>query len=400
MQTLYTYFFHNTSKIKKDGTAPVVVRVTIDSQRIQLSTGASISPDKWDADKQVAKGRSDEAIRVNLIIRSLEARITQVYNSLAMEGPVNLDRLKALVNGSSQKKLGLLEVFEAHNKQFEEKVTAGQRSDSTLQKYKTIKSHIHQYINGKHVEVDNLDHVFVEDFHHFLTTEQGIKNNTTVRYIRLFGVVMRWAKKRGHLAIDVVEHYEGKREKSPPINLSEEELQALIDLPLQDEGAIKVRDIFVFSCFTSLAWIDIKNLTNENILEENGKLWIVTKRQKTKVTSQTPMLPQARAIYDKYEEYREITDDGRVLNVPSNQQCNRMLKGLMAGAGVTKNITFHKGRHTFGRLMAKKGVPIAQTAKMMGHTDLRMTQLYYDITPDTLLDEMDRVAELLLKPKT
>lgn len=400
MQALHIYFYQKNFRLKKDGTAPIVVRVTIDGSRVEIPTGAAIAPDKWDKDKQSAVGRGGESIRVNSIIKSLESRITQVYNSLAIDGRVDPERLKGHVNGENKKRRGLLDVFEMHNKQFEEKVVAGHRSDSTLQKYKTIKGHVSEFINGKYVEVRSIDHVFVEDLHHYLTSRKGIKNNTTVRYIRLFGVVMRWARKRGHLDIDVVEYYEGKRQSSDPINLSEEELQAVIDLPLADEGAQKVRDIFIFSCLTSLAYADVKNLTTENIVKSNGKLWIVTKRQKTKVTSQTPMLPQVVDIYNKYEEYREIVNDGSVLPVPSNQQCNRMLKGIIAGAGISKKITFHKGRHTFGRLMAKKNVPIAKTAEMMGHTDLRMTQLYYDITPDSLADEMDRVFETLFRPKS
>jgi len=399
MQALYVYFYQQTSRLKKDGTGTIIARITVDADRAEMGTGVSIAPEKWDKEKQIAKGRGLETIRVNSVLSSLKAKITQAYNSLAMEGTVDPDRLKAIVKGEGRKKSGLLDVFEAHNQQFEEKVKAGQRSNSTLKKYKTIKSHVSEFVNGKFVDLSKLDHVFVEDLHHFLTSTKGIKNNTTVRYIRLFGVAMRWAKKRGHLDIDVVEYYEGKRESSDPINLSEEELQAVIDLPLTDEGAIRVRDIFVFSCLTSLAYVDIKNLTADNIVKSGDKLWIVTKRQKTKVTSQTPMLPQVIDLYNKYEEHREVTDDGSILPVPTNQQCNRMLKAIMAGAGITKKITFHKGRHTFGRLMAKKNVPIAKTAKMMGHTDLRMTQLYYDITPDSITDEMDRIADDLLRSK-
>lgn len=392
MQSLHIISFIRASRIRKDGKTPIFMRVTVDGKRVEFTTGAAIEPDKWDAEKQEAKGRGVDAQRINSTINSIESKVTQIYNSLAIKGKVDPERLKSLLHGEEDKtEVPLLDMYEQHNQEFEEKVKAGRRSDSTLKKYKTIKSHVTDFIAGKNVKASDVDPVFVDDLHHYLSTKKGINNDTTVRYIRLFGVVMRWGKKRGYTNIDVVEDYEGKKEKKPPVNLSTEELKAIMNLDITDDGMNRVRDIFVFSCLTSLAYADIKKLTTDEIVEHKGRKWIVTRRQKTKEMSQLPMLPEAVKIYEKYADYREITDDNTVLPVPSNQQCNRLLKGIIVAAGIKKNITFHKGRHTFGRLMAKKNVPIAKTATMMGHTNLRMTQLYYDVTPDSLADEMDRL---------
>ncbi len=174
--------------------------------------------------------------------------------------------------------------------------------------------------------------------------------------------------------------------------LLEDELKKLIDKKIDIPRLERVRDIFLFSCFTGLAYIDVANLTKDNLLEKEGHYWIMTRRQKTKVASNVLLLDIPLQIIKKYKG----TSKERLLPVLSNQKMNSCLKEISDLCGIKKNLTFHLARHAFATTVTlEKGVPIKTVSKMLGHTNIKTTQIYARITKDKIEKEMLELSNKL-----
>ena len=199
------------------------------------------------------------------------------------------------------------------------------------------------------------------------------------------------AKNNGWIFHDPFTNYRIRLKKVDRGYLTEEELQRILQKKMQCGRLEQVRDIFIFSCFTGLAYIDVQNLTKENIRTSfDGKLWIMTHRHKTQTPVNVPLLKVPQMLLKKYEG---TLPDGRLLPVLSNQKLNSYLKEIADLCGIEKNITFHLARHTFATTMTlAKGVPIETVSKMLGHTNIVTTQIYARITNDKIGRDMQLLA--------
>lgn len=180
--------------------------------------------------------------------------------------------------------------------------------------------------------------------------------------------------------------------------LTDEEVLQIVNKELNIPRLELVRDIFIFSCFTGLAYIDVANLTPDNIVMLGGKEWIMTKRQKTSVETNVLLLDIPKRIISKYshQTYR----DGKLFPILSNQKTNSYLKEIADICGIRKNLTFHLARHTFATMSLSKGVPIESVSKMLGHTNIRTTQIYARITNKKIEHDMEQFADKLGKFNT
>ena len=180
--------------------------------------------------------------------------------------------------------------------------------------------------------------------------------------------------------------------------LTDEEVLQIVNKELNVSRLELVRDVFIFSCFTGLAYIDVANLTPENIVMLGGKEWIMTKRQKTSVETNVLLLDIPKRIVSKYshQTYR----DGKLFPILSNQKMNSYLKEIADICGIKKNLTFHLARHTFATLCLSKGVPMESVSKMLGHTNIRTTQIYARITNKKIEHDMEQFADKLGKFNT
>ena len=180
--------------------------------------------------------------------------------------------------------------------------------------------------------------------------------------------------------------------------LTDEEVLQIVNKELNVPRLELVRDIFIFSCFTGLAYIDVANLTPDNIVMLGGKEWIMTKRQKTSVETNVLLLDIPKRIISKYshQTYR----DGKLFPILSNQKTNSYLKEIADICGIKKNLTFHLARHTFVTLCLSKGVPMESVSKMLGHTNIRTTQIYARITNKKIEHDMEQFADKLGKFNT
>jgi integrase len=219
----------------------------------------------------------------------------------------------------------------------------------------------------------------------------GCNANITYKFIKRFKSIVLVAKNNGWLLHDPFANY---RIKSPKVDrgyLTQEELETVMQKEFSVKRLGQVRDIFIFACFTGLAYVDVKNLHETNVrLSFDGNLWIVTKRQKADVQSNIPLLDVPKQILEKY---KRTLPNGMVLPVPSNQKMNTYLKEIGDLCGIGKNLTFHLARHTFATTTTlAKGVPIETISKMLGHTNIKATQIYARITDNKIRHDMSVLA--------
>lgn len=172
--------------------------------------------------------------------------------------------------------------------------------------------------------------------------------------------------------------------------LTDEEIQRIMQKDFEIPRLEMVRDVFIFSCFCGLAYIDVAHLTQENIITLDNRPWIIINRQKTNVQSNIPLLEIPQMILDKY---KGKTKDNRLLPVLSNQKINAYLKEIADLCGIKKRLSYHLARHTFATMLLSKGVPIESVSKMLGHTNIKTTQIYARITNKKIEQDMMQVAD-------
>ena len=231
-----------------------------------------------------------------------------------------------------------------------------------------------------------LNPTIIEDFFIYLTTVVGHCNNTAVRTMKMLRTVIMHGIKLGVLHTDPFLGVQFRMEKVNRGFLTEEEIDALMQKHFDIPRLELVRDLFVFSCFTGLAYIDVKSLKPQNIVTLNGVEWIIIARVKTDTPVNVVLFDGAKRIMEKYKDVPG--KKGHVFPIFSNQKVNQYLKEIAASCGIKKELTFHMARHTFATLTLSKGVPVETVSRMLGHTSIRTTQIYARITNKKIEQDM------------
>ena len=247
----------------------------------------------------------------------------------------------------------------------------------------------------KDIGLNEFTPAVVQDFHLYMSTVTGCAYNTSVKKVKTLKTITIYAQKRGFLLHDPFVNHHFHMEPVDRGFLTDEEILRVANKDLGIQRLELVRDIFIFSCFTGLAYIDVSNLTPDHIVTMDDKQWIMTKRQKTSVETNVLLLDIPRAIIAKYSHktYR----DGKLFPVLTNQKTNSYLKEIADLCGIKKKLTFHLARHTFATMSLSKGVPIESVSKMLGHTNIRTTQIYARITNKKIEHDMEQLSEKLGK---
>tara|TARA_R110002020_G_scaffold259768_1_gene473662 strand:- start:1091 stop:2113 length:1023 start_codon:yes stop_codon:yes gene_type:complete len=276
----------------------------------------------------------------------------------------------------------LLELFKEHNDKIFRLIRSGEYSLGTFKRYDTVHNHLREYIKanyqGTDIALKDIDYKFIEGFAFFLKSEKNCATNTTLKYIRNFKKIVRIAQAHNYIQKDPFINWKMKRKVVNREFLSETELKRMSEKEFEMDRLSQVRDIFIFSCFTGLAYIDVQKLTRNDILMGvDGSKWIKIKRTKTDTPSSIPVLPEAQYILDKYANFPQVDSANKLLPVASNQKVNAYLKEIAVLCKINKTLTFHLARHTFATTVTlSRGVPIETVSKMLGHTNLTTTQHY------------------------
>lgn len=392
--TFRVLFFLKRDKQKANGNVPLFCRITIDRQEARFGMKQDVSPSIWDVKAGRAVGRTSEVVEINSVIDKTKSSLFNVYNDLLLsETSVTAEKVKNYFLGGTTNTHNLLEQFIRHNNDVESLIGIS-KSKATFQKYEVSRKHLTNFIKEKYnlsdISFKEINHLFISDFEVYLLTTCGCNPNTTAKFMQFFKRIVIIAKNNGWIKSDPFANYKIRLKKVDRGYLSQEEVEAIMAKKFTTKRLEQVRDIFVFSCFCGLAYIDVKKLRRENIRTSfDGNLWIIGKREKTDVTFSIPLLDIPKKILEKYEG---TLPDNRILPVPSNQKMNAYLKEIGALCEIDKEISFHLARHTFATLTLSKGVSIESVSKMLGHTNIKTTQIYARITDSKISHDMNAFA--------
>lgn len=396
----------NTSRLKNNE-AEIFARVTVNLRRTNISLKRKIDVESWNRSKGRVKGNCKEARTLNLYLDQEQARLFECYQELRAEQQlVTAQAVKARFLGLDTIHHSLLELIEYHNTTMVNKLHY-----DTMRHYKTSQHYLRLFMEQKmktsDVYLKDLNYAFVINFENFLRAHvpadyrNKIGNNTVMKHIQRLRKMVTMAFKMEWIVRDPFVKFQSSFEKSEREFLSEEELQSIEAFTSSFERLSLVKDLFIFSCYTGIAYVDVMTLTKDNILRGiDGNLWIITKRQKTGTSVKIPILEQTQYLIDKYHDSVRANITGTLFPVMSNQKVNSYLKEIAEVCGIKKNLTFHVARHTFATTVTLiNGVPIETVSKLLGHTKLATTQIYAKVIERKVSDDMQALRFVLDKNK-
>ena len=393
--TFAILFYINRTKIRKDGTCQLLCKVSIDAEWEQIGTKASVNPDIWNPETGRADGRSENALTVNRAIDELTREITNHYNHIKKSlGFVTAELVKNAVKGIGQKPVTLLALFREHNEEFKKRIGVDrikETYDSYQRSYKHLAAFVQEKKGVEDITLRSLDKVFYDDFEIFLQTDCKMKPKTVHEHMyRLKKMTMR-AVSQGTLRRDLYCRLHPELPKRKSRHLKLEDLKTLMSTQIDKPNLQRVRDWFIFSTFTGLAYADLKRLSVNDITQaEDGSWWIHIKRQKTDTPSVIKLLDVPLRIIEKYKHERQ---GDKVFNLYTREYLIRLTRELGEEYGFS--LTFHKARHNFGtHKTLSLGVPLETVSKMMGHTNITTTQIYAQVTDKKVDEDMKRLKEV------
>ncbi len=387
-------FYAKKAKAAANGLVPIYTRITINGKRIELSTNRFVEISKWSTEAGKMKGSSEEARSINNHLDLLKSQIRDAEMELIHKKTVvTTETIKSKLLGVDERARMLVPIFQDHNNKIKELV-GKEYAPGTLERYRTSLSHTKEFLQWKYkvsdIEINKIDHAFVTDYEFWLRSVRNCSNNTAVKYIKNFHKIIKICLANDWLDKNPFANYKSKVKEVERVYLTEDEIQSIIEKDFKTERLSLVRDIFLFSCFTGLAYIDVKNLTKSHIsFGIDGDKWIFTHRQKTESASKIPILPVTQMIIDKYENHPQCNNEDKLLPILSNQKMNAYLKEIAGVCEIEKELTFHIARHTFATTVTlTNGVPIESVSKMLGHKNLRTTQHYAKVLDRKVSEDM------------
>lgn len=395
--TFKLLFYLKKNEPKKNGNVPVMGRITIDGIPKSFSTKLDINPNNWDLKHGRVLGKSAQALSTNLKLDNIRVRINKIYDDMLKdEGFATAQKVKLSFLGIGVMDDAILKVFKDQNEDFERMVSKGKRSQNTYNKYKTVYNHLNEFIKERYHREDlafrELTSDFIREFDFFLRIDKECTHNTVWVYTMPVIALADLAIKKGLIRQNPFEDYEISMEETDRSYLLKGNVEKLMLLKPSKDKYEFVKDIFIFSCFTGLSFIDIQKLKLSNIQSFfDGHQWIISRRKKSDVASNVRLLEIPNRIIEKY---RGITRNDYVFPVPSNATCNSHIKKMIEEAQIVteQKITFHTARHTFATMFLTEGVPLESLSKMMGHKNISTTQIYAKITSQKISKDMDLVA--------
>jgi site-specific recombinase XerD len=389
----------------KNGNIPVYARITVNTSRCELSIKKRIAVNNWNNGKGKATGSNPEIRTLNSYLEHIRSQLTNHYQDLIVnKKQVSAEAVKDKFLGISDSEKTLKELIEYHNTHQDENLTWG-----TLKNYFTTSRYIDVFLKKKYkrsdIYLNELNYKFITDFEYFLRKnkptdhQRPMGNNGVMKHIERLRKMIHMAVRMDWLEKNPFTAYKLHFKKVERDFLTQEELSAIENKNYSIERLEQVKDLFIFSCYTGLSYIDVMKLGPNKIKKNiNGTNWIYTQREKTSTPVKIPILNKAQELIDKYKNHPSSLNKGTLFPIISNQKLNSYLKEIADLCGITKNLTFHIARHTFATTVTlTNGVPIESVSKMLGHTDLKTTQIYAKVVEQKISEDMANLETRLLR---
>ena len=395
--TLSVLFIIKKAKLLKNGEAPICMRITVNKRVVEVMIKRSIPVDLWNQKKECSKGKDRVATELNHYINTIRAKVLQIHRELEIDNkPITADTIKDCFYGRDKVQRSLLEVYAEHNEKCRALI-GKEYTESTVTKFDTSINRLKEYIRSCYHRDDimlaELDGQFIRDFDFWLKTDKHCQNNSALKHLKNLKKVVRIALANDWIKKDPFYGIHFKQEEVNVEFLSREELDVLMNKGFTIKRLEQVRDIFVFCCFTALAFVDVQQLSREHLIKDNnGTLWIRKARQKTNQMCNIPVLSIPQRILRKYEDNAECIKKGVLLPVISNQRMNAYLKEIVDLCSITKRLTTHVARHTAATVVfLANDVSMENVSKILGHSNIRMTQHYAKVLDSSIMRDMVNV---------
>ena len=395
-QTFSVMFFLKRRHKIEDKLQTIVARITVNGESSEFSTHLKCCIKEWKSNIQQSKERGTTSLMLNSSLHDIRARINYIFHQQTLHGePTSPRVIKEIYFDESRTKHHLLSFFDIHNENIRKQIGKG-RSKATYQKYEVTKKHLKNYLQKifslNDILICKIDHKFIWEFEIYLKTIANCGHNTTAKFMQFFKRIIRLALHNHYIKDDPFLNYEIKLHDVHRGYLTTDELKIILNKEFKIQRLDFIRDIFVFASFTSLAYCDLRNLQRKHIYMFNGDLWLRINRGKTNQPSTVKLFDIPKQLIEKYDN----PNSDYIFSVPSNQKVNAYLKEIADLCGIEKNLTFHVARHSAASLALSNGMPIESVAKMLGHKNIRTTQLYAKITDMKLSQDMEELEKKLI----
>ena len=382
-------FVVRRTKKKVDGTVPIEITISVKGKRRYVSTGREVKLGDFSSKTQTVRGDKE----LNEFLKALKARLYAIETTLMNKGVnVSIETvLDMFRNGEQERTMTFLQLFEIHNDNVGKRVKQNLITPATLSKYEVTKDYVTRYIKVElkkdDILIRDITPSFIDNLFVFLLG--FMSNNTAIQKMKQVKRVMRFAVDEGFIKVSPFK-MTLKKEKKEVQPLTINEVNIIRNKSINIERLAQIRDLFIFECFTGLAFADLMSLNNDDFhTDELGNKWIIKKRHKTNVFATIPLLPIALEILDKYNYH---------LPHLSNVKYNAYLKELGDICGLKKNLHSHLARHTWATILLNCGMDMVSVSKCLGHANSRITEnTYAKVLPDKLFEKVKRVEENLKK---
>jgi site-specific recombinase XerD len=405
MKSIHTFsilFWINRAK-EKDGKTPIYARVTVDGKRAEISLKRTIDPDNWNPEKGQARGSKEESRTLNAYIEQVRNQLFDSYQEMQKQKKlITAEAIKGKYIGLEEREHTLISVFEHHNNEMHKSLEPG-----TTKNYITtmlyLKLFLKEKMNTSDIYLSQLNYKWLLDFESYVKERHPFEHrrpcgqNTAMKHIERLRKIIGLAIKNEWIDRDPFMKFTPVYERFTRQFLTSEELATIENKKIKVERLQYVKDIFIFCCYTGLAYIDVLNLNPNNIsIGIDGEYWLITSRQKTDTPVKVPLLSKPLAIIEKYKNHPWCENENRLLPVSTNSRLNAYLKEIADLCGIQKNLTFHVARHTFATTVTlTNGVPIESVSSMLGHTNIKTTQIYAKVIQRKVSEDMKVLRDKL-----
>ncbi len=402
-QSTFSVLFWVYAQRATNNLAVIYVRITLNGRKLNISLKRKTDVNLWNPKKQRVKGTCSKSKDLNQFLDLEYSKLFQCYQDLRIEGAVlTPESIKSKYFGDLNPLVSLEDLFQYHNENFFSKL-----KHNTSRLYITSQNYIRKFIKKEyrkqHYYLKELDYSFIIKFENYLRSvkprhyQKKLQHNAVMKHIQRLRKMVTLAFHLEWIQRDPFVKFKPHLEQKERGFLTVEELQEIEDLQIEIPRLEKVRDLFIFSCYTGISYGDLMQLSPQNIfIGIDKKFWIITRREKNGNQVKLPLLSKAVIILEKYEKDDICKVNNSLLPKISNQKVNSYLKEIAVLCSIKKNVTFHLARHTFATTVAlTNGVPIETVSKILGHKKLSTTQIYAKVIERKVSDDMELLQQKL-----
>lgn len=384
------------------GNVRLYARVTIDGKRAEFSLNRELSVSLWDEKRKRGKGHSKYVISLNKYLDQVFTGLHEAHRQLLEEdADISSKAVKARFLKEDERGKTLLDLISYHNSTMANVLRPG-----TMKNYysseRCIKKFLKDELGIEDILLKKLKYGFIVDFEQYVrrykpSTRMNCTNNGAMKHMERLKKMSRLAVRLEWLDKDPFINFKLKFKKSERQFLTEREIKLIEDTTFKTPSYAKIKDLFIFACYTGLSYVDVQELRADHLVKGiDGNDWLYTKRTKTDEPLKIPLLPKAKEIIDKYREDPQVITGERLLPIYTNHMINRTLKDIAKVSGIHKKVTFHVARHSFATAITlSNGVPIETVSKLLGHTKLSTTQVYAKVIEKKVGEDMQNLMDTM-----